>query len=94
MCSWLTSLIGKSSTGGTAAQPSGASLPPLPTGSVSAVADTLTEAGRIVEQQTALHNTPQMQQSVQAQAQQQRLEKVETDVANEDIDAMRRDVAD
>lgn len=95
MWSWLTSLFRKSSNASNPATTANvASLPPLPIGSVAAVADALTQAGRVAEQQMAIRNTPQVQQAAIAVEQQKLEDKIKQDVANEDIEAMRRDVAD
>lgn len=90
--SWVAGLFGSKKASTPTAQP--VSLPPLPVGSIAAVADALTQAGRIVEQQTNLRNTPAMQQAVINQQEVTAKDKVETDVANQDIAATRRDLAD
>lgn len=93
---WLGKLLGGSGsskpTPTTSAQV--ATLPSLPTSSVAAVADAVVEAGRIVEQQTALHNTPAMQQGTINLQEQTTQDKLTKDVSDENVNAVRNNLAD
>lgn len=91
MWSFLGKLLGGSKTSSPA--PVATQLPPLPVGSIAAVADALTQAGRIAEQQVSLHNTAAMQQSALTVQDQAVKDKIERDITNKDIDSTRTDLA-
>ena len=60
---------------------------------IPSVANAVTEAGKLAEQELALRNTPQMQQAAEAAVKEKQSAKIADDVNKEDTEAIQRDLA-